>query len=98
MESKESPSCVYIIHRTLNGKAMTSMEFPAVEIADTSWLSWLTSDYISKYFKIFNTMQIEQCGRHLADDISKCIFANGQVWISIKFHWSLFLIGPGNGQ
>ena len=34
--------------------------------------------------------------RHFAGDIFKYIFLNGNVWISIKFHWNFFPKGPSN--
>ena len=32
----------------------------------------------------FNTLRLRQKGRHFADDVFKCIFLNGNLWISIK--------------
>ena len=32
----------------------------------------------------FKTLRLRQNGRHFADDLFKCIFLNGSVWISIK--------------
>ena len=41
---------------------------------------------------LLNTLRPRQKGRYIADEIFKCIFFNENVWISIKFHWSLFLM------
>ena len=38
-----------------------------------------------------NTLRPRRNGRHFTHHIFKCIFFNENVWISIKFHWSLFL-------
>ena len=38
----------------------------------------------------FNTLTPGQHGRHFAD-IFKCMFLNENIWIPIKFHWSVFL-------
>ena len=43
------------------------------------------------FIHIFNTLRPRQNGRHFPD-IFKCIFFNKNVWISLRFHWSLFLI------
>ena len=32
----------------------------------------------------FNTLKQRKNGRHFADDISKCIFLNESVWISLE--------------
>ena len=39
-----------------------------------------------------NSSPSGQNGHHLADDIFICIFENN--FFSLKFHWSLFLMGP----
>ena len=38
-----------------------------------------------------NTLRPRQNGRHFTDDVFKCIFLNGNLWISIKFQLGLFL-------
>ena len=38
----------------------------------------------------FDSLRPRQNGRHIADDIFKCISFFENVWIPIKFHWSLF--------
>ena len=43
-----------------------------------------------------NTLGPRQNGRHLADDIFKCIFLNGNVWISIKISLKFVPKGPIN--
>ena len=42
-------------------------------------------------FLLLNTMRPRRNGQHFADDIFKRIFFSENVWISIKFHCSLFL-------
>ena len=48
--------------------------------------------------RFFNTLRSRRNGRHLADDIFKCIFSNENAWP--KFHWSLSLrtqaVNPGD--
>ena len=39
----------------------------------------------------FNTLRPGQNGCHFTDDVFKRIFLNENVWISLKFHWNLFL-------
>ena len=43
-----------------------------------------------------NTLRPRQNGRHFADDIFKCIFLNGTVWILIKISLKFVLMGPIN--
>ena len=43
---------------------------------------------------LFNILRQEQSGRNFADEISKCIFLNANVWFSIKIYRS---IASGNG-
>ena len=47
-------------------------------------------------FAWFNTLGPRQNGRHFADDIFKCIFLNGNVWISIKISLKFVCKGPIN--
>ena len=39
---------------------------------------------VDSQFFLINTMRQRQNGRHFTDDVSKCIFLNENVWISIK--------------
>ena len=43
-----------------------------------------------------NTLRPRQNGRHFADDILKCIFLNGNVWILIKISLKFVPKGPIN--
>ena len=43
-----------------------------------------------------NTLRLRQDGRFFADAISKCIFLNEKVWISIKFSLKFVPTGPIN--
>ena len=38
----------------------------------------------SSWFSVFNTLKPRQNGRNFADDVFKCIFLSGNLWISIK--------------
>ena len=44
----------------------------------------------------FNTLGPRQNGHHFADDIFKCIFLNGNVWIPIKISYKFVPKGPIN--
>ena len=44
----------------------------------------------------YNSLRPRQNGRHFADDIFKCIFLNGNVWIPIKISLKFVLKGPIN--
>ena len=41
--------------------------------------------------KVFNTLMPRQDGYHFASNIFKGIYFNENVWISIKWYWSVFL-------
>ena len=60
--------------------------------------TWLRDQYPpSSYFMYaFNTLRPRQNGRHFADDISKCIFLNENVWIPIKISMKFVPKGPIN--
>ena len=45
---------------------------------------------------IHNTLRPRQNGRHFADDVFKCIFWNGNLWISIKISLKFVPKGPIN--
>ena len=45
---------------------------------------------------IINTLRLRQNGRHLPNDIFKCIFSNENIWISIKFSLKFVPEGPIN--
>ena len=44
----------------------------------------------------FNTLRPRQNGRHIPDDIFKCIFLNETMWITIKFSLKFVRKGPIN--
>ena len=46
----------------------------------------------------FNTLRPGQTGRHFADDVSKCIFLNENVWIPIKMSLKFVPKGPINNN
>ena len=52
----------------------------------------------SKYFPFnrycmaqVNSLSPRQNCHHFADDIFKCIFVSKNIWIHLRFHWSLFI-------
>ena len=45
---------------------------------------------------VINTLRPRQNGRHVPDDICKCIFSNENVWISIKISLKFVPNGPVN--
>ena len=50
--------------------------------------TWFTDQYLHTLKISFNTLRLSPNGRLFTEDISRCIFFNENVWISIK---SLFL-------
>ena len=52
--------------------------------------------FIDDILLLLNTVRPKQNGRHFPDDIGKCIFVNGNVWISIKISPKFVLKGPIN--
>ena len=62
-------------------------------------LEMLTSKFIWPlmiYITRLNTLRLRQNGRHFADDISKCIFLNENVWFFIKISLKFVLKGQIN--
>ena len=55
--------------------------------------SWL---FPSSHFKLLNSLRPRQNRRHFADDIFKCNFLNGNVWILIEISLKFVLKGPIN--
>ena len=47
---------------------------------------------------LINTLRPRQNGRHFADNIFKCIFLNGNVWIPIKISMNFVPKGPMNNN
>ena len=52
--------------------------------------------YLFLQLQCVNTLRPRQNGRHFPDDISKCIFLNENVWISIKISLKFVPKGPIN--
>ena len=92
-------------HIFLNGNVTIAIEIslkfvPSVQLTISQ--RWF-SHYLNKYCpsslmhicgtrgRWVNTLWPIQNGSHFADDIFKCISLNENVWIRLKFHWSLFL-------
>ena len=66
----------------------------AIQIfADQKWGLYKRSPL---YWRHFNTLRPRRNGRHLADDIFKCIFLNENVWIPIKISLKFVPKGPIN--
>ena len=51
---------------------------------------------IEFYIHVFNTLRLRQNGRHFPDNIFKCIFLNGNVWILINDSLKFVPRGPIN--
>ena len=65
------------------------MTFMAVDDWMHFWDNSLNSFHIKATWaqvvpRIIDTLRLRQHGRHLTDNIFKCIFLNGNVWISLK--------------
>ena len=52
------------------------------------WYPW----FVVNADILFSTLRPRIYGRHFPDDIFKRILFNENVWISIKIHWTLFLM------
>ena len=68
-------------------------------LSPTSWCEWCLQSYI--FITPFlsasvNTLRPRQDGRYFADDICKCIFLNGNVWVPIKISLKFIPRGPIN--
>ena len=73
---------------------------------DTIWFypylcssgTWVSISFVKysnstvKNMNYINILRERRIGHHFADDILKRIVCNEKVWISIKFHWSVFLM------
>ena len=57
-------------------------------------VGWLKNACELVNLRALNTLRQRQDGRHFADDILKCNFLNGNVWIPIKISLKFVLIGP----
>ena len=71
------------------------------KLTNFRWRSW-TESYRMQFAAVlsrvvsFNTLRPRQNGRHFPDDISKWIFLNENVWISIKISLKFVPRGPIN--
>ena len=66
------------IYRICAGIAMTKCE-------------WVPCIHRTSTWRVKSTLRLRQNGHHFTDAIFKCIFLNENVWILIKFYWSLFV-------
>ena len=63
---------------------------------------WISTNYVNKalikcsFHAYFNILRPRQNGRHFPYDIFKCIFVNGNVWISIRISMKFVPKGPIN--
>ena len=58
------------------------------------WWSRLRTHVCITRLRWLNTLRPRQNGRHFADDILKCIFLNGNVWIPIEISLKFVPKGP----
>ena len=81
--------CFSVLKLTLMFIAMTSSsEFVCIVFS----LHTISCDIkLFIFLQIINTLRPRQNGHHFPNDTSQCIFLNENVWISIRFNWSLFL-------
>ena len=68
-------SCVRAIHRWPNRWITVTDGFPSQRVSDVITYSWKC------FCPIINILRPRQNGRHIADDIFKCIYFNENVWI-----------------
>ena len=55
-------------------------------------MKFITVKLVEQMTLLINTLRPRQNERHFPDGIFKWIFLNENAWISIQFHWSLFLM------
>ena len=70
-----------------------ALDLNANMIIRTKWSRFYrpTSEISSEIISLtVYTLRPKQHDRNFPDDIFKCIFLNDNVWISLRFHWSLF--------
>ena len=89
-----SYTCIQMIH--IPRKLEQGMSNLLVIIAPADDLTHMDLSVISTPPNLFNTLRPRQNGRHLADDILKCIFLNENVWVSIKISLKFVPKGPIN--
>ena len=61
-----------------------------------TWIFSLQKSRLMKSYDRINTLRPRQNGRHVPDDIFKCIFLNQNVWISIEISLKFIPKGPIN--
>ena len=64
-------------------------------------LCWQSTEYqveFNQSFVALNTLRPKQKGRHIADNIFKCIFFNENVWILIEISLKFVPKGPINNN
>ena len=59
-------------------------EFPPITKADDELLGMTSNIPPHTHTSFLNTLRLRENGRHLADDIFKCIFLNENAWIAMK--------------
>ena len=70
---------------------------PEITIESLCQCNYLSMQWIVKRVPmISNTLRPRQDGRYFADDVSKCIFLNENVWISLKIPFEFVPKGPIN--
>ena len=84
--------CLLIIHAAWN--ARSGYQRGRYEIRRDNMVVF--SELWQKYTPPLNTLRPRQNGRHFPDDIFKCIFLNGNAWISIKISLKFVPKGPIN--
>ena len=77
-----------------NGSCLVNFKILFMTYISTSKFHPLSLWILVKH--VFNTLRPRQNGRHFADDIFKCIFLNGNVWILVKISLEYVPKGPSN--
>ena len=84
---KSESKCKYFLSRKCFGKFLPARGFVGMKTHSVFPMAGLTawcSNDISSRPQCVNTMRPRQNGRHIPDDIFKCIFLNENVWILLK--------------
>ena len=97
-------TCMILVSAILNklNRIITYIFGPKIQIHKYNFSVLMTDVLTSPDVTIacdvlcFNTLRPRQNGRHLADDIFKCIFLNENVWIPIKISLKFVRKGPIN--
>ena len=79
--------------RQTSGKFCQTLEISMCRMNTPQWSTPNLPDLRWGFFraKYLNTLKSKQNSRHFPDDVFKCIFLNGNVWISIKISLKLLL-------